>query len=115
MDLVKAVLDDHVRIGIVNNILQFIDDLCEFNHVNVCPIKPLDNVKIRESVQKEQDRDLDLKAMIDFKLTGVLPIDPTIAQSVQTQKDDFIVYNGALHRDNPKNENQGLRSLPNSS
>ncbi len=65
-----------------------------------------------EIVRKEQNRDEDLNAMIDFKLTGRLPQDPVIAQSVQTQKNDFMVCNGVLHRDDPKNESQGLRSLP---
>ncbi len=111
MELVKAVPDDHIKIGAVKTLLQWTGNTYESTKANMGAIAPA-NASVREAVRKEQNRDEDLKAIIDFKLTGRLPQDPVIAQSVQTQKNDFMVCNGVLHRDDPKNESQGLRSLP---
>ncbi len=107
----KAVPDDQIRIGIVNTTLQWATNFYEVSPVHVRAVQPISNTKVRELVRKEQDKDEKLKALIDFKLTGVLPEDPVLAQSIQTQKDEFMVLDGVLHRDNPRNESQGLRPL----
>ncbi len=33
-----------------------------------------------------------LKALIEFKLTGTLPENPALAQTVQARKDEFMVF-----------------------
>ncbi len=64
--------DDHIRIGAVKILLQWTGNTYESTKANMGVIAPA-NASVREVVRKEQNRDEDLKAMIDFKRTGRLP------------------------------------------